>query len=328
GRNLIVSIDGTSNQFGVNNTNVIELHSHVDTKDQRQLKCYISGIGTALPPSPWAITHWKVKLGNWIDLAIAWYERRFCLLYRWLMDHYLPGDKIFLFGFSRGAYQIRTLAGIIGTLGLLEAGNKSMIPLCVYQVDKSKRTLHSSIKDQVANFKRTFSHSNVQVHFVGAWYTRDTVSSVGLFRSKPLLLKDQTDHICFFRHALALDERRVKFIPEYLERQPETQKRQEKERHEKEEEARRKSKEVWFSGTHSDILPLLWMENEANLAGLILKPRTGEDADYLWKGWETLKDDKPTESLKGLWRILEYLPIVSWTKDNNLDSVSRSVSFL
>ncbi|THU92019.1 hypothetical protein K435DRAFT_567789, partial [Dendrothele bispora CBS 962.96] len=223
GRNLIVSIDGTSNHFGVNNTNVIELHSHVETKDQRQLKCYISGIGTALPPSPWAIQHWMVRLGNWIDLAIAWYERRLCSLYfdhRWLMDHYLPGDKIFLFGFSRGAYQIRTLAGMIDTLGLLEAGNKSMILTAYDLYYRSANSFTSGatsshdddVQAQVNRFKNTFSYPDVRVHFIGAW---DTVSSVGLFRPKPLPLTNRADHVCFFRHALALDERRVKFIPEY-----------------------------------------------------------------------------------------------------------------
>jgi len=83
----------------------------------------------------------------------------------------------------------------------------------------------------IENFKRTFSHSDVQIHFVGAWLVfidssikrftsrlifRDTVSSIGIIRQMPLPLTDQTDHVCFFRHALALDERRVKFIPEYL----------------------------------------------------------------------------------------------------------------
>lgn len=71
------------------------------------------------------------------------------------------------------------------------------------------------------------------MHFVGAWYdcrvcvtftscrllcNRDTVSSVGIVRSKPLPHTDLTSHLCFFRHALALDERRVKFLPEYLHR--------------------------------------------------------------------------------------------------------------
>ncbi|KAF5362607.1 hypothetical protein D9758_009564 [Tetrapyrgos nigripes] len=212
GRNLIVSIDGTSNQFGKNNTNVVELHSRIVTGDGMQLKCYLSGIGTALPPSPLMLSYWKVKFGNWIDLAIAW---RFA---RIIQEAW----------FSRGAYQVRTLAGMIHTLGLLEAGNKTMIPYaydlytmaggdcyvlffpnseCLTRV---AGTDHNKI---VNNFKRSFSYEDVRVHFVGAW---DTVSSIGVLRQKPLPLSNTTSHVCFFRHALALDERRVKFIPEYL----------------------------------------------------------------------------------------------------------------
>ena len=82
-------------------------------------------------------------------------------------------------------------------------------------------------------FKRAFSYKNVQVHFVGAWYVirtlllsnsgthdkrfRDTVSSIGIARGQKMLpgTVDGMKHVCFFRHALALDERRVKFSPEY-----------------------------------------------------------------------------------------------------------------
>jgi uncharacterized protein (DUF2235 family) len=82
-------------------------------------------------------------------------------------------------------------------------------------------------------FKSAFSHPDVKVHFVGAWYAlftlssqtplfysqefRDTVSSIGAVRGKYILPRtiDGMKHVCFFRHALALDERRVKFLPEY-----------------------------------------------------------------------------------------------------------------
>jgi uncharacterized protein (DUF2235 family) len=82
-------------------------------------------------------------------------------------------------------------------------------------------------------------------------FTRDTVSSVGLIR-KPSLPETASgmNHVCFFRHALALDERRVKFLPEYAnggagpgpEVEPALPHRQEE-----------KIKEVWFTGCHSDM---------------------------------------------------------------------------
>jgi len=81
-------------------------------------------------------------------------------------------------------------------------------------------------------FKNAFSHKAVRVHFVGAWYVilalpfcflclyqrlRDTVSSIGIARGHQMLPRtiDGMKHVCYFRHALALDERRVKFLPEY-----------------------------------------------------------------------------------------------------------------
>ncbi|THU85157.1 hypothetical protein K435DRAFT_686130, partial [Dendrothele bispora CBS 962.96] len=323
GRNLIVSIDGTSNQFGSNNTNVVELHSRIIRKyneddNQEQLKCYLSGIGTALPPSRLAFSYWKVKFGNWIDLAVAWSCSHFLIfaLDLWLMDHYRPGDRIFLFGecfsshhrilltcftvgFSRGAYQIRTLAGIIHTLGLLEAGNKSLIPL---YVQMSIKTKDKDTGIMVDNFKKTFSHKKpeVRVHFVGAW---DTVSSIGVIRQMPLPFTNTSDHVCYFRHALALDECRVKFIPEYLassEGSPDVVGNLTS--------FGSDSKEVWFAGSHSDIIPLLWMENQARIAGLVLdyRPSGGE-----WD-WKALAKESPTNSLTAGWYIFEDLPITSW----------------
>lgn len=63
------------------------------------------------------------------------------------------------------------------------------------------------------SFKQTFSRKDVKVHFIGAW---DTVSSIGVVRDKSLPGTDAVEKTCcYFRHALALDERRVKFLPEY-----------------------------------------------------------------------------------------------------------------
>lgn len=64
---------------------------------------------------------------------------------------------------------------------------------------------------------------------------RDTVSSVGFSRASLLPLTNTCDHVDVFRHALALDERRVKFLPECISGNPPN------------------AKEVWFAGTHSDM---------------------------------------------------------------------------
>ncbi|KAF8511348.1 hypothetical protein BU17DRAFT_77522 [Hysterangium stoloniferum] len=254
-RRLIVCIDGTSNQFGEKNTNVIELYSQLVKDD--------GGIGTYAKPSWKSWSYLKQVVSNKIDLAIAWnFEKIVISAYRWLADNYQDGDKIYLFGFSRGAYQVHVLAGMIDKVGLIYKGNEEQIPL-------------------------------------------DTVSSIGIVRGRNLPGTVKLDHTCYFGHALALDGRRVKFLPEYacggvMRQQPQ------KLPH---------IKEVWFPGTHSDIgggnvvngnldrryPSFLWMTFEAVWAGLKL-----DRSNVAWN-WDEL--DSMRESLTLPWQILEYLPM-------------------
>ncbi|KAK0451426.1 uncharacterized protein EV420DRAFT_1274312 [Desarmillaria tabescens] len=301
-RNLVVCLDGTSNQFGHRNTNVVELHNRIlkDDPDVPQLTFYSSGIGTYVPPSRLSVAHW---LHNF-DKVFAWsFKRLVEEAYRWIADHYQPGDRLFLFGFSRGAYQVRALAGMIEKLGLVFSGNKGLIPfayeLYSYRHKGMKIKSEAEAEALALNFKRTFARS-VRVHFVGVW---DTVSSVGIAQTKPLPLTKSASHICFFRHGLALDERRVKFLPEYLAggRSPLSGNE-----HYPDEDPPN-AKEVWFPGRHSDMcdLPLLWMENEAGVAGLNFAPRRG---GVEWR-WDDHHLDKPKNALGGLWWLVEFLPV-------------------
>ncbi|KAJ7499769.1 hypothetical protein FB451DRAFT_1118880, partial [Mycena latifolia] len=308
-RNLVISIDGTSNQFGTHNTNVVELHSQILTSEN-QAKYYNSGIGTYVPPeAKMSLKYLRQQVDNALDLAFALnFKENLLKAYRWLSHTYQTGDKIFFFGFSRGAHQIRALAGMIATVGLVEAGNEDLIPFA-YEIylERHKGEPTDDAKEIAENFKKTFSRE-VRIHFLGAW---DTVSSIGVFHGKPLPLTSSARHICIFRHALALDERRVKFVPEYVDHDtgsvPGAQPVD--------------VKEVWFAGTHSDIgggikknlklnlssVPLLWMENEASSAGLRLDRQPTGGA---WNMADLKKDDMH-ESLTTAWQPLEYLPL-SW----------------
>ncbi|KAH7907258.1 hypothetical protein BJ138DRAFT_1092964 [Hygrophoropsis aurantiaca] len=298
-RNLIICIDGTSNKFGKKNTNIIELYSQI-VKTDGQCTYYNSGIGTYARPSWRSLAYFKQLLSNKIDLAIAWnVEHVIQTAYRWLSDEYNPGDRIFLFGFSRGAYQVRALAGMIDRVGLLFPGNAEQIPFA-YELYASIGKDRES--DSLAKtFKNTFSRKDVRVHFVGVW---DTVSSVGVIRGKTLpSTTSSCDHICYFRHALALDECRVKFLPEYVyggKAEPSNSGH---------------IKEVWFAGSHSDVgggnrlnenlqsgdIPLQWMRSEAIAAGLHLNA-----ADVTWKLSDLEKHT--TNSLSPVWWILELFP--------------------
>ncbi|OCH91828.1 hypothetical protein OBBRIDRAFT_871796 [Obba rivulosa] len=378
GRNLVVCIDGTSNQFGVKNTNVIELYRLVKKfPDENQLTYYNSGIGTYAKPSWKSLSYMKQVVDHKIDLAIAWnFESIVISAYRWLSENYNKGDRIFLFGFSRGAYQVRTLAAMIDKVGLIHKGNEEQIPFAyeLYAADqpesrdgKPKRNVGKSkkgsgkheckwkckpwaktkttrviegdgataehtggTKDTAKHFKDTFSR-RVQVHFVGVW---DTVSSVGVVRHKVLPgTADGMKHVCSFRHALALDERRVKFLPEYVNQGLSVENARPSDPADSGKAGSSSglrpsgntqpqpphTKEVWFVGTHSDIgggivnneamnrrtASLRWMVYQAIAAGLLL--------DMLNEG---IKEDEAKEtdpevheSLTGVWWLLEWLPI-------------------
>ncbi|KJA23408.1 hypothetical protein HYPSUDRAFT_39890 [Hypholoma sublateritium FD-334 SS-4] len=223
GRNLVLCVDGTANQFGEKNTNVIELYNLILKGDlDLQKTWYNSGIGTYARPSWKSLRHHKAVLYHKVDLAIAWdFERTVLAAYRWLSDVYETGDCIFLFGFSRGAFQVRVLSAMIAKVGLIHQGNEMQIPFAyeLYADPDSDKLTSTEVGTEekmssADRFKKAFSRKDVIVHFVGAW---DTVSSIGIARGTKMLpgTVDGMRHVCYFRHALALDERRVKFLPEY-----------------------------------------------------------------------------------------------------------------
>ncbi|KIK52358.1 hypothetical protein GYMLUDRAFT_180225 [Collybiopsis luxurians FD-317 M1] len=316
-RNLVVCIDGTSNQFSVKNTNVIELYSRL-VKDEKQLTYYNSGIGTYVKDldgwRSWiSYEAWKQSFLHTSDLAIAWsFKDKVLSAYQWLSENYENGDKIFLFGFSRGAYQVRVIAGMIDRISLLYKSNNEQIPFAYELYTKStsneRRDETRGESDLSEHFKKTLSRE-IKVHFVGAW---DTVSSIGAFRKRSFPeTTTGMEHVCAFRHALALDELRVKFLPEYANGGAGPGKRN------------RKVKEVWFSGSHSDIgggnIPNLernhfgpalhWMEYEAVSWGLKMRHHQGE--------WSPVQ---PHNSMKGIWHCFElaFISRLSYEDQNSV----------
>ncbi|KAJ8475171.1 hypothetical protein ONZ45_g15705 [Pleurotus djamor] len=326
GRNLVLCIDGTANQFSaqplIQSSNIIEIYSRLIKLADEQLTFYNSGIGTYATPSFRSWKYFKQVFDHTVDTAIAWnFERIVHAAYKWLSETYQPGDRIFMFGFSRGAYQVRVVAGMIEKVGLLHKGSDNQIPFA-YELYASVTS--NSKRDRSANnksienfesaedilcrqFKSTLCHEDVKVHFVGAW---DTVSSIGLLRGQSLPeTVSGMGHVCSFRHALALDEQRVKFQPEYANGGLGPRKG----------DTRGDVKEVWFAGTHSDVSggnianpeltnfspSLRWMMQEAEKRGLRFKSTT--------KPWEPLP---LTESLKWFWLPLEILPIRSLSYEN------------
>ncbi|EAU86154.2 hypothetical protein CC1G_03365 [Coprinopsis cinerea okayama7 len=209
-RTLVLCFDGTSNEYDADNTNVVKLFALLKKDDFEQQLCYYqAGVGTWFEPgvvSP--LFHWGAKM---LDLAVAWYlDNHVMEGYRFLMDNYRTGDRICIFGFSRGAYTARALGGFLYKAGLLPRGNQAQVPFA-YKL--YKREDKEGI-ELCAGFKQTYCQ-DVKIEFMGVW---DTVSSVGVFIKRTLPFTNSNRSVKTFRHALALDERRVKFQPNYYHR--------------------------------------------------------------------------------------------------------------
>lgn len=299
GRKLVLCLDGTNNEYAATNTNVVKLYAMVDKSGTDQLAYYQPGIGTFAPPGVWGKTkRWFVTR---LDLAVAWLlEDHVTSAYRYLMRYYQPGDQIFVFGFSRGAYTARALAAMLHKVGLLTSGNEELLP---FAWDEFRR-LHNDTT--AAGFRATFAR-DVRVHFLGLW---DTVSSVGwAWDPRTLPYTMHNPGVDTVRHAVSLDERRVSFQQNLWGEPP---------------APGQTVQQVWFAGVHSDVgggyvemesglskIPLAWMMGEAELAGLRFDPTmtaailpVRDTEDYVAASVEGVQH----ESLRSWWWVPEFIP--------------------
>ncbi|KAF8597982.1 hypothetical protein BDV93DRAFT_478920 [Ceratobasidium sp. AG-I] len=201
-RTLVLCFDGTNEEFDEDITNIVRFFQLLKKDDRsKQMVYYQAGIGTAVDPrkgKPWFSKVYKV-----VDAAIATgLGRHVRGGYEFLMQNYTEGDRIAIFGFSRGAYTARALAGMLQKVGLLPAYNHVHVP---YAYAMFKRDDPDGWK-MSNDFKRAFS-VDVKVDFMGVF---DTVSGVGILPRK-LPFSKSNSLIRVFRHALALDERRAEF---------------------------------------------------------------------------------------------------------------------
>ena len=198
GRNLIIALDGTGDKFDSDNSNIVHFVGCLKKDDASQVTYYQSGIGTydggGLSNGFNAAVDMAVGSGLGVHIRDA---------YHFLMQNYREGDKIILFGFSRGAYTARCLAGMLHKVGLLPAHNIAQIPFA-YQFYKDDSPQGWSMSH---DFKRTFC-IDVCVYFIGVF---DSVASVGFIPRKLPLSSTPTNKPTYFRHAMALDEHRAKF---------------------------------------------------------------------------------------------------------------------
>ncbi|KAK0243595.1 hypothetical protein EDD85DRAFT_804498 [Armillaria nabsnona] len=203
-RILVLCFDGTGDQFDSDNSNIVQLFSLLKKDDRsKQMVYYQSGIGTYTSPqiaTPFMSKIYKVRSTAFeFDLVLM---SRTDSGYEFLMQNYHAGDRICIFGFSRGAYTARSLAGMIHKVGLLPADNRQQVPFAYKMYTRTDKVGW----EQSTAFKQAFSN-DVQIEFLGVW---DTVDSVGLI-PKRLPFTTSNTILRTFRHAVSLDERRAKF---------------------------------------------------------------------------------------------------------------------
>ncbi|GME94318.1 unnamed protein product [[Candida] boidinii] len=158
---------------------------------------------------------WKFvgKACSKIDAATAFsLDSHIMSAYSYLMKYYIKGDHISLFGFSRGGFTARVLAGMLDRVGLLNAGLEEMVPTAweihkVWENDGQPTGVCES-NATAYEFKKTFSRKDIEIDFMGLW---DCVNSVGILRDRLFPYTSNPQNVRHIRHAISIDERRGKF---------------------------------------------------------------------------------------------------------------------
>lgn len=263
-KNIVICADGTWNRPETLNTddhptNVLRLArsvSRVSSTDEKQIVFYDWGIGS----------YHNSAVAGGIGMGL---EKNVMDCYRFLVHNYEPGDRIYLFGFSRGAYTVRSLSALINNAGILKSveGRRVEEAFELY-----KNPAYPPKSEKARSYRKDFAvEVKSMVHFIGVW---DTVGAMGLPFTLFGLINDKDlfyDHkiggnVKAVRHALALDEFRKDFEPTIWQ-----------------DRANVDVQQVWFAGCHSDIggsyapdenghllsdIPLKWMAKEAVKHGL------------------------------------------------------------
>lgn len=313
-RNIVIACDGTNNEFGPENTNVVRLVQCLDRNVARQLIYYDPGLGTL--PEPGRAT----RIGKWISKAaglafgagLKWKIRQ---AYRFLMDEWEPGDRVFLIGFSRGSYTVRALAAFLHMFGLLPKGSQCLVPYAMRLFSAANRRLDGGrvtagkFWELCEGWRETFARQipgrgdrRFPVYFMGVW---DTVSSVGwIWEPTTFPFTRKNPSVARVRHAVSIDERRWFFRQNLLEAAE-----------------GQDLVQLWFPGVHGDVGggypkdgsslwqdPFHWMLCESKLVGLEIDSACEE---RVWDQYGKSNDPWRTrqhESLHGCWWLAEVVP--------------------
>ncbi|MGE0813392.1 MAG: DUF2235 domain-containing protein [Vicinamibacterales bacterium] len=310
-RNIVLAFDGTNNEFGSENTNIVRLIQLLERDPSRQILYYDPGVGTL--PEPGTFSAVKKRLSEVLGLAfgrgLSWKVGE---AYTFLMNVWEPGDEVFLFGFSRGAYTARVVAGLLYAVGLLPKGNENMVPYAQKLYAAMRGGTEADAWGRLCReFRWTFARQapddmeerRFAVHFLGVW---DTVSSVGwVWDPASFPFTARNPGVRTARHAIAIDERRWFF-------------RQNRLLHA---DTPTSVAQQWFPGVHSDVgggypeadgglwrAPFAWVLEGAEAAGLLVDAARRHDVLTRRPPPAAPCLDPQHESLTGAWWLAEGFP--------------------
>jgi len=312
-KNIIILLDGTSNEIETNRTNILRLYGVLE-KAPDQIVYYDPGVGTMGGAKSWLRVFRKMS-EIW-GLATGWgLDQNVKEAYRFLVENYEhdDGDKIFLFGYSRGAYTARVLAGLIHIIGII---NKRNLNLLDYAYRAYKRAAEDPEKRsdkslrEIGLYKKVLDTPETSIEFIGLFDTVASVIESGRFgvRFRRHAFSSRNPSVHHVRHALAMHERRSMFQHMHWKKT-----------------ADQDVKEVWFYGTHGDVgggqpeeesrlakIPLVWMIDEAKKVDLKFRQKI---IDKIVLGREDPKEyvgpsflGQLHNQVAFLWKLLELLP--------------------
>jgi uncharacterized protein (DUF2235 family) len=269
--------------------------------------------------------------------------------YRWLMEHYNEGDEIFLFGFSRGAFTARSLAGVISRCGLLkpDAPMSFMQLYDRYRRGGAARPIYefkyfgekpTNLEEEIIAHQTYYSRFFIKM--VGVW---DTVGSLGLPLGKIKGVSRSTLKFHYTRlsrtvehsyQALALDEYRSPYKAEIWSHflaegvNPEKQRAND----------RRHIEQRWFAGAHANIgggyrndllpqRPLAWIQQKALNCGLGFRCQIQIPDDYV-DDLKMKSKNSYSEFLLGSWKFMtlgrEYIRSVMADPTKKISNIANT----
>ncbi|HEY5854185.1 MAG TPA: DUF2235 domain-containing protein [Aldersonia sp.] len=279
-KNIVICLDGTGNEVKANgSTNVLKIVELLDLKDPaKQVVYYDPGVGTFAAPSAWTAAARRVsRLGG---LALGHGLRQnLGEAYTFLMNSWQPSDKVFVFGFSRGAYTARALCGMLFRAGLLRPGSENLVPYAVrvYARRAGKDADLSGPEgwDRIDRFAEALSvrpradSLAFPVDFLGVFDTVKATRFLGRDFHWPYT--DKLPNVRVVRHAVSIDEKRRPYRESLIPVQSPG--------------AAPRVTETWFAGVHSDIgggfdkepalgkVTMRWMLEGAIAEGLLVRER-------------------------------------------------------